>query len=114
MIFTREIRRQDRRGATPTKILYMAMVMIRLRIVEGIKQNFRSLQFTENITRKMLVNKDFFEECLEKNVAFLKHVPNSVQYWHARKKDLFAMIRQLGNPTSFMTLSASELRWDEL
>lgn len=88
--------------------------MLRLRMVEGIKQNFRSLQFTENITRKMLENKDFLEECLEKNFAFLKHVPNSVQYWHARKKDLFAMIRQLGKPTLFMTLSASELRWDEL
>lgn len=56
MIFTSEIRREDRRGATPTKILYNAMVLLRLRMVEGIKQNFRSLQFTENITRKMLEN----------------------------------------------------------
>ena len=31
-----------------------------------------------------------------------------------KKKDVFAMIRQLGKPTVFLTTSASEYRWSDL
>lgn len=48
---------------------------------------------------------------MERNESFLRHIPNSVQYWHSRKQDLFAMMRQLGKPTVFLTLSASETYW---
>lgn len=48
---------------------------------------------------------------MESNSAFLKSIPNSVQYWQSRKKDLFAMIRQLGKPTVFLTMSANEISW---
>jgi uncharacterized protein YihD (DUF1040 family) len=33
-----------------------------------------------------------------------------VQYWQQRKEDMFAMIKELGKPTMFLTLSASEVR----
>jgi len=56
----------------------------------------------------------FIKEKIEKNLSFLKSIPNSVQYWAERKRDLFAMIRQLGKPTAFMTLSANEVRWPNL
>jgi hypothetical protein len=62
----------------------------------------------------MLEDKKYMEECVEKNLAFLKSIPNSVQYWMDRKKDLFAMMRQLGKPTMFLTMSANEIRWPKL
>jgi hypothetical protein len=37
-----------------------------------------------------------------------------VQYWQQRKQDVFIMIRQLGKPTMFLTLSASEVHWPHL
>jgi hypothetical protein len=37
-----------------------------------------------------------------------------VQYWLQCKQDVFAMIRQLGKPTMFLMLSASEVRWPHL
>ncbi|XP_065093456.1 uncharacterized protein LOC135714112 [Ochlerotatus camptorhynchus] len=37
-----------------------------------------------------------------------------VQYWQQRKRDLFAMMRQLGKPTMFLTLSANEMKWPHL
>lgn len=90
------------------------MKILRLRIVDGIRQTFRTTSQTENITRRMIEDRDFLEECVERNLSFLKSVPNSAQYWLSRKKDLFAMIRQLGKPTMFLTMSANELKNAEL
>ena len=39
---------------------------------------------------------------------------NSPQYWANQKKEVFAMIRQLGIPTLFLSLSANDLHWPEL
>ena len=38
----------------------------------------------------------------------------SPPYWEVTKKDLFAMIRQLGLPTWFISLSAAETHWADL
>jgi Asp-tRNA(Asn)/Glu-tRNA(Gln) amidotransferase B subunit len=40
----------------------------------------------ENITGRMLQDRQLMEECVDKNLAFLKSIPNSVQYWMDRKK----------------------------
>lgn len=114
MIANSEIRRKDRRGVTPEHILYMAMKIIRLRVVDGIYKTFKCINQTENITRRMLEDKQFLDECIERNFAFLKSMPNSAQYWSSRKRDLFAMLRQLGKPTCFLTMSANELNWPDL
>ncbi|XP_047519209.1 uncharacterized protein LOC125059060 isoform X2 [Pieris napi] len=111
MMATSEIRRSDRRGATPQKILYVAMKILRLRMVDGIYSTFRKVPVTENVTRRMLEDPEFLKEFGIQNLAFMKSVPNSVQYWTSRKRDLFAMLRQLGKPTIFLTLSANEVRW---
>jgi hypothetical protein len=37
-----------------------------------------------------------------------------MHYWQQRKQDVFAMIRQLGKSTMFLTLSASQVRWSHL
>jgi hypothetical protein len=114
MMATSEIRRRDRRGVTPQHILYMAMKILRMRIVDGIQQTFRCVNATTNITRKQIEDRQFVEECVEKNFAFLKSLPNSVVYWQNRRNDLFAMLRQLGKPTMFLTMSANEVRWPNL
>ena len=44
----------------------------------------------------------------------LKKVRSSPAYWDQKKKELMAMIRQLGPPTFFLTLSAAEKKWPEL
>lgn len=111
MMATSEIRRSDRRGATPQKVLYDAMKILRLRMVDGIYSTFRSVSITESVTRRMLEDPEFLKEFVVQNLAFMKSVPNSVQYWASRKRDLFAMLRQLGKPTIFLTLSANEVRW---
>jgi hypothetical protein len=101
MMATSEIRRSDRRGVIPQNVLYMAMKIMRLRVSEGLYSTFKCIGETESITRKMIEDKEFLEACVEKNLSFLKSIPNSVQYWAQRKRNVSDMIRQLGKPTKF-------------
>ncbi|KAH8020855.1 hypothetical protein HPB51_005382 [Rhipicephalus microplus] len=75
---------------------------------------FRNCQVAENITKKLLEDRSFVEECISSDFAFLRGTPNYVYYWAQRKRDVFAMTQQLGKPTLFMTLSISELRNEHL
>lgn len=111
-IASSEIRRRDRRGVKSNHILYMAAKIMRLRMIDSLNVMFRANNDTvHSITRSEIENRQFVKETMERNESFLRHIPNSVQYWYGRKRDLFAMMRQLGKPTLFLTLSASETYW---
>jgi hypothetical protein len=84
---------------------------MRPRVSEGLYSTFKCVGETENITRSMIEDKEFLESCVEKSLLFLKSIPNSVHYWAQRKRDVFAMIRQLGKPTMFLIMSANEIPW---
>ena len=114
MMASCEIRRRDRRGFKPEHVLYMAMKIMRLRLHEGLHLTFPNQGDTAKLTRNDVEDKTFIEKCVENNFAFMKSIPNSPQYWLQKKKDVFTMMRQLGKPTFFLTLSATEYRWSQL
>jgi hypothetical protein len=89
----------------------MAMKIMRLRVSHEIKHSFRCIPQNENIKRRDLEDRTFIEDKVKKKITFLKSIPNSVQCGAEQKRDLFAMIRQLGKPTAFVTPSANEIRW---
>ena len=110
-----EIRRRDRRAATPWHILYQAMKILRFRVRDGIQNMFRCLRPTETITREQVEDRIFVERLIDSNQCFLTSIPNPVQKnLTSRKKDVFAMMRQLGTPNAFLTMSANETRWPHL
>ena len=45
---------------------------------------------------------------------FLKTIRSSPAFCQQKQKELMSMIRQLGCPTFFLTLSAAETKWPEL
>ena len=45
---------------------------------------------------------------------FLRQIPGSPPYWQKFMYEVLAMMKQLGIPTWFMTLSCADLRWPEL
>ena len=51
---------------------------------------------------------------LDEGYKIFRTIRNSPQYWENQKKEVFAMIRQLGLPTLFLSLSANDLNWSEL
>lgn len=90
------------------------MKIMRMRVNAGLYLTFMPSQEAKNVTRKMIEDKEFLKECVDHNLSFLKSIPNSVQYWMHRKKNVFSMMRQLGKPTIFLTLSAREIQWPKL
>lgn len=114
MMATSELRRSDRRGVLPNKLLYTAMKIMRLRVCSALKIGFKHIGKDTNISKERVLSDDYINACLETNLAFMKSIPNSATYWSARKRDLFAMMRQLGRPTMFLTISANEIGWPNL
>ena len=51
---------------------------------------------------------------LDEGYYIFRQLRNSPAYLDTRKKDIFAMIRQLSLPTWFMSLSAADTRWTDL
>ncbi len=51
---------------------------------------------------------------LDEGYIIFRTLRGSPPYWESAKHDLFAMVRQLGLPTWFISLSAAETRWIEL
>ena len=51
---------------------------------------------------------------LDEGYKVLRTLRGSPPYWEQAKKDIFAMIRQLGLPTWFCSFSAAESKWSEL
>ncbi|XP_066926174.1 uncharacterized protein [Clytia hemisphaerica] len=50
----------------------------------------------------------------DKAFAFMSTVKGSPSYWKKFQQEVLAMVKQLGPPTFFFTLSCADLRWDEL
>ena len=68
------------------------------------------------ITASMLTDHDEVRKLIKRDQGykFLKQVRGTPAFWEKSKKDLFAMIRQLGIPTFFVTFSAADRRWSEI
>ncbi|KAL3218396.1 hypothetical protein MRX96_050728 [Rhipicephalus microplus] len=113
-IASSEIRRKDRRGALPMHVLYMAMKVWRHRVSSPMTVMYRSSAITRGLTRQDIEDLDKVKQFIEQDLVFMEGVPDTVQYWHKRKSELFAMIRQPGKATVFLTLSASEMHWPKL
>jgi len=94
--------------------------MLKKRQLEMIKKqvsiHLRKRKNTENVTACQLLDKEFVDNLCKVDdcYKFLKVDRASPPYWQSRKKEVLAMIRQLGIPTLFFTLSAAETRWKEL
>ena len=52
--------------------------------------------------------------CLDQAYLFLREIPGTPPYWQKFMYEVVAMVKQLGIPTWFMTLSCADLRWPEL
>ena len=52
--------------------------------------------------------------CQDQAHLFLRQIPGTPPYWQRFMYEVVAMVKQLGIPTWFMTLSCADLRWPEL
>ena len=64
--------------------------------------------FQENFKETV---KSFLAE--ENAYTFMNSIKGSPAYWKSMLSDVLAMVKQLGIPSFFLTLSCADLRWDE-
>ena len=68
------------------------------------------------ITAQTLLDKEQRQNIVNYDDGYriFKNIHSSPPYFEHKKKELMAMIRQLGIPTLFISLSAADTKWTEL
>ena len=112
-----ELKRYDRRCAMNTaKILYSYKKLQIHQLTNAISIVLRKKPSMSGICVGDLLEPGALESIISKDNGYgiFKQIRGAPAYWETKKKEVKAMIRQLGCPTFFMTLSAAETKWNEL
>ena len=119
-IFKYEMRSTDKRIATNIpnifwKTKYKQINQINQQVSFALRRNQSK---GKTITAKTLLNKEERQQLVKFNDGYkiFKNIHSSPPYFEQKRKDLMAMIRQIGIPTLdlFISLSAADTKWTEL
>ena len=113
-----ELRSQDRRVAQSVPNIFYKLKKLQIKQI----QNSASLSLRKCKTKGKrytagdLKSDDYINKLINLDEGFrvLRNLRGSAPYFEKCKKDLFAMIRQLGNPSWFCSFSAAETKWSHL
>ena len=113
-----ELRSVDRRVANNVPNMFFKLKRLQMKQVTD-KVNLAMRRFKtkgKKITAGQLLDESVVSNLvnLDEGYYILRTLRNSPAYLSKRKKDVFAMIRQLGLPTWFVSLSAADTRWKDL
>ncbi|MCG8076810.1 MAG: AAA family ATPase [Candidatus Thiodiazotropha taylori] len=113
-----ELRSVDRRAAQSVPNIFFKHKKLQMKQISD-KVNL-ALRRCKNKGKTITAGEARDPACMDKLVKLdegyyiFRQLRNSPAYLEARKKDIFAMIRQLSLPTWFMSLSAADTRWSDL
>ena len=82
-------------------------INIALKKIHGVSVTASQLRHVGNPALKNLVLSD-------QAYLFMKEIPGSPAYWQKFMYEVLSMIRQLGPPAWWLTLSCADLKWNEL
>ena len=107
----------DGRFARDLDYLFVAQYIVEAKQVLDDGNNFAwrqkpSRQFTAAQARDHTVLSQYVRK--DRAYSFMKNICGSPPYYQRTFYDLLAMIRQLGTPTWFFTLSAADLKWPDM
>jgi hypothetical protein len=113
-----ELKRYDRRAARVDHLLYCYKKHQIFAINSNISIALRQKVISSNAapTAAGLLDPSNLNDLINHDSGYriLKNIRSSPAYWEGEKRNVCAMIRQLGMPTLFITLSAAEAHWPEL
>ena len=113
-----ELRSQDRRAAQSVPNIFFKLKKIQLKqISDKVQLAVRRYKTKgKKITAGEARNQSTLDKMvlLDEGYYIFRQLRNSPAYLASKKKDVFAMIRQLGLPTWFMSLSSADTRWSFL
>ena len=113
-----ELRSFDRRAALSIPNLFYKVKKIQIKQIQD--KVALAMRKCSNDGKKVTVadvlNPDSFNNIVRLNEGYrvLRKLRGSPAYWESTKRDIFSMIRQLGIPTWFCSLSAADTKWPGL
>ena len=113
-----ELRNIDRRCANSVPNLFFKMKKLQLKQITD--KVWVAMRRCKSVKKKLTASDALNSETINKLVKLdegyriFRTIRNSPPYLESKKKDLFAMIRQIGLPTWFISLSAAETKWNDL
>ena len=112
-----ELKRTDRRAAQCIDNIFYKLKRYQMnQMLDRIQICLRKCKTGSGLNAGMLKNSANVNEFLFKDDAFrfMNTIRGSPPYFQKMQKDLFAMIRQLGAATLFLSFSAAETKWTHL
>lgn len=110
-----ELRSQDRRSACSMPSLFFKLKRLQIKQIQDKVALVMRKCKTEGkkITVGQVLDDTSFDQLVRLNEGYrvLRTLRGSPAYWENAKRDVFAMIRQLGIPTWFCSFSAAETKW---
>lgn len=113
-----ELRNVDRRCAQCVPNLFYKLKRIQIKqIQDKVMLAMRKCKLQgQKYTAAQILDSQTADSIVRLNEGFhvLRNLRGSPPYWEKAKRDIFAMIRQLGLPTWFCSFSAAETKWTPL
>ena len=103
-------------ATNPEYLFFAQFIMEQKKISNSINIALKKVHGQSVTASQVKSNSQAFQNLLLQDQAylFLRQIPGSPPYWQKFMYEVVAMIKQLGIPTWFMTLSCADLRWPEL
>ncbi len=103
-------------ATNPEYLFFAQFIMEQKKISDSINIALKKIHGQSVTASQVKSNSQAFQNLLFQDQAylFLRQIPGSPPYWQKFMYEVVAMVKQLGIPTWFMTLSCADLRWPEL
>ena len=103
-------------ATNPEYLFFAQFIMEQKKISDSINIALKKVHGQSVTASQVKSNSQAFQNLLLQDQAylFLRQIPGSPPYWQKFMYEVVAMVKQLGIPTWFMTLSCADLRWPEL
>jgi DNA replication protein DnaC len=112
----RLLHRSGRFATNPEYLFYAQFIIEQKKVSDSINIAMKKMCGHSITASQLRSNPQSLQNLISQDQAylFLRQIPGSPPYWQKFMYEVVAMVKQLGIPTWFLTLSCADLRWPEL
>ena len=112
----RLLHHSGRFASNPEYLFFAQFVIEQKKVSDNINIALKKVHGQNVTASQVRTNTQILQNLISQDQAylFLRQIPGSPPYWQKFMYEVVAMVKQLGIPTWFMTLSCADLRWPEL
>ena len=112
-----ELNHHDRRFATNTENIFFKLFKLRIGSVARLALfKIKQGKLPHQLTQKQALDRNYLQDIASKDIGFqhFRNIRGSPGYCNHMRQEAWAMLRQLGKPAWFFTLSAADTQWPEM